>query len=160
MAFGAFSNNFDMRQKYALAFTTPLTHYHAHAFIVRCFDDRFRPVFEKFLKAQKIKNADFESVAGGAKIFASPERKSDRDFMFRELEKSIKLHHAKRVILFTHYDCGAYGGIKRFGDNEEKQYEFHRTEHKRAVAALKIKFADMRIETYFMDRKGIIKILS
>ncbi len=147
-----------MKSKPIVSHKSDMAHYHAQAFIVRCFDDRFRPAFEKFLTAQKIKHADFESVAGGAKIFASPERKSDRDFMFRELEKSIKLHHTKRVMLFTHYDCGAYGGIARFGgSSEEKQSAFHIAENKRALEAVKMKFPGLRIETYFIDREGIIK---
>ena len=147
-----------MKLKLLTRHKSDLTHYTAQAFIVRCFDDRFRPAFEKFLAAQKIKHADIESVAGGAKIFASPERKSDRDFMFRELEKSIRLHHTKRVMLFTHYDCGAYGGIRRFGGSAEKHMVFHRTEHKRALDAVKLKFPELKIDTYFIDRDGIIKV--
>lgn len=146
-----------MRQKHIFIHATPLAHYTAQAFIVRCFDDRFRTAFEKFLKTQKITRADLESVAGGTKIFASPERKSDRDFMFRELEKSIRFHHAKRVMLFTHYDCGAYGGLARFRGDEKKQFTHHAREHTRARAAVRKNFPSLRVETYFMDKNSIIK---
>ena len=120
-----------MEKKYAFVQATPLHHYTAGAFIVRCFDDRFRPVFEKFLSLQKIKHADFTSVAGGAKALASPERKSDREFLLREIEKSIKLHRTRRVILFTHYDCGAYGGMARFSGDPEKQFALHKMSSKK-----------------------------
>lgn len=146
-----------MKTTSIISHKTKLGHYAAQAFIVRCFDDRFRGAFEKFLKHKKIRHADFESVAGGAKIFASPERKSDREFMIRELEKSIKLHHTKRVILFTHADCGAYGGIARFGGDEVLQDAFHQGEHKKAREAIKMKFPNMPIDTYFIDARGVIK---
>lgn len=146
-----------MTQKYIFIHATRLTHHHAQAFVVRCFDDRFRAVFEKFLKAQKITHADFESVAGGAKIFSSPEKAGDRDFMLRELEKSIRLHHTKRVMLFTHDDCGAYRGRARFGDDEKKQFAYHEGEHKKAKAVVRTKFPKLKIETYFIDSRGIVK---
>lgn len=146
-----------MEQKYFFYHKTILGHYAADAFIVRCFDDRFRPAFEKFLKAQKIKHADVESPAGGAKIFASPEKAGDRDFMLRELEKSIRLHHATRVMLFTHYDCGAYGGRARFDYDEKKQFAFHAGEHKKARDIIRKRFPRMKTVTYFIDARGVIK---
>jgi len=145
------------KQHYTITHKSHLSHYAAQAFIVRCFDDRFRGASEKFLKTKKIRHADVESVAGGAKIFASPERKSDREFMIRELEKSIKLHKTRRVILFTHADCGAYGGMARFGGDAARQDAFHRGEHKKAREVIKIAFPHLPVETYFIDLKGIIK---
>lgn len=147
-----------MRKNYIFVHATPLAHYSAQAFIVRCFDDRFRAAFEKFLVRKKIKKADIESVAGGAKIFSSPERAADRDFMFRELEKSIKLHHTKRVMLFTHEDCGAYGGLARFTGDEKAETAFHRAELHGAAAAVRQRFPHIAIETYFIDGKGVMKI--
>ncbi|MEK7541518.1 MAG: carbonic anhydrase, partial [Patescibacteria group bacterium] len=143
------------KQRYIISHASPLGHYAAQAFVVRCFDERFRAACEKFLAREKIKKADVESVAGGAKIFSSPEKAGDRDFMLRELEKSIKLHHTKRVMLFTHYDCGAYGGIVRFDGDEEKQFSFHQTELRKAAAEVRQKFPDLAVETYFMDKEGI-----
>ena len=147
-----------MTHRCIFRYKTPLTHYTAQAFVVRCFDDRFRSAFEKFLAAKKINHLDLESVAGGAKIFASPERKSDRDFLFRELEKSIRLHGTKRVMLFTHYDCGAYGGLARFGGDQEKQFMLHQAELTKAKVALIRKFPNIAVETYFIGATGVIKI--
>lgn len=149
-----------MSQEYIFSYPTSLDHYTADAFVVRCFDNRFWRVFHKFTKAQNLKHIDLESVAGGAKIFSSPEQEGDRDFMLRELEKSIKLHHTKKIMLFTHHDCGAYGGFEKFEDDAEKEFAFHTEEHKKAAAAIHEKFPDMAIETYFLDTEGIIKIIS
>lgn len=141
---------------YAYRHTTALDHYTAQAFVLRCFDDRFWKAFKNFLKAQGLHRIDPESVAGGAKVFASPEQESDRDFMLRELEKSMRLHHTSRVMLFTHSDCGAYGGLARFGGDEEGQFEFHQGELAKAKTAVLEKFPDITVETYFIDKDGII----
>lgn len=149
-----------MNQEHIFTYSTPLDHYTADAFVVRCFDNRFWGVFHKFIKAQNLKQIDLESVAGGAKIFSSPEQESDRDFMLRELEKSITLHHTKKVMLFAHHDCGAYGGFGKFRNDREKEFAFHREEYQKAAEALRQQFPDMAVETYFIDAKGVIKIMS
>lgn len=140
------------------SYRTDLTHYTADAFVVRCFDNRFWPVFHKFIKSLGMNHIDLESVAGGAKIFASPEQERDRDFMTRELEKSIRLHHTKKVMLFTHHDCGAYGGSARFEGDAARQHAFHEEELHKAEAYTREKFPALGIETYFIDTEGIMKM--
>ncbi|MDP3772096.1 MAG: hypothetical protein Q8Q94_01815 [bacterium] len=137
-------------------FTTDLTHYTAEAFAVRCFDNRFWKAFHAFIKNKKLGHIDTESVAGGAKIFASPEMESDRDFMFRELEKSIQLHHTRCVMLFTHHDCGAYGGLARFGGDSAAELAFHREEHANARAVILTRFPDLVAGSYFISADEII----
>jgi len=148
-----------MNHHYIFSHPTSLDHYTADAFVVWCFDNRFWDVFHTFIKARNLKHIDLESVAGGAKIFSSPEQEGDRDFMLRELEKSIKLHHTKKVMLFTHHDCGAYGGFGKFENNVEQEFAFHAKEHGKAANAIHEKFHDTPIETYFTDDRGIVKIL-
>lgn len=147
-----------MTREYIFSYPTSLDHYAADAFVVRCFDNRFWGVFHKFIKAQGLKYIDLESVAGGAKIFSSPEQEGDRDFMLRELEKSLKLHHTKKVMLFTHHDCGAYGGFTKFEHDAEKEIAFHAEEHRKATAAICERFPDLSIEVYFMDEQGVIAL--
>ena len=137
---------------------SPTKHYHADAFAVRCFDDRFRAVFFGFMGEQCPNAFDFESVAGGAKVLTSPEYESDREFILRELEKSITLHKTKRVMLFTHYDCGAYGGFARFEKNEEKQFAFHQEELRKGAGVVRARFPDLTVETYFIDMQGVVKV--
>lgn len=144
---------------YIFSHPTSLDHYVADAFVVRCFDNRFWGVFHKFIKAQGMKHIDLESVAGGAKIFSSPEQEGDLDFMLRELEKSIKLHHTKKVMLFTHHDCGAYGGFMRFENSTEQELAFHKEGHRKAMEVIRGRFQNIMVETYFIDNRGIIKIL-
>lgn len=142
--------------KYIFLHPASLDHYHAQAFVIRCFDDRFSPTFTEFFCAQEIKHFDLESVAGGAKILASPENKSDREFMLRELAASIQLHGTSRVMLFTHHDCGAYGGFARFHESEE-EFAFHQEEHRKAAQAIHARFPDLGVETYFIDSRGVAR---
>ena len=144
-------------RKYIFRHESDFTHYTADAFVVRCFDNRFWPAFHRYIKSLGLKHIDVESVAGGAKIFSSPEKAGDRGFMLRELEKSIHLHHTKKVILFTHQDCGAYGGSARFsGDQEEKN--FHTRELRGAEEIVSKEFPNLVIETYFIDKEGIVNV--
>ncbi|KKW21272.1 MAG: hypothetical protein A2131_00595 [Candidatus Sungbacteria bacterium GWC2_49_10] len=145
-----------MEKNYVFYHKTDLEHYTADAFTVRCVDDRFWKAFKYFLRAENITRIDPKSPAGGAKIFSSPEKEGDRDFMLREIDISIKLHGVKRAMLFTHHDCGAYGGFKHFGENPEEEYQFHVTEHHKAREVIRDRFPDLRVETYFIDEKGVI----
>lgn len=145
-------------QPYVFQHPADFRHYTAQAFVLRCFDDRFYKTFKNFLRGRGFQHLDPASVAGGAKVLASPEQESDRDFILRELEKSIRLHHTSRVMLFTHYDCGAYGGIARFDGNEEKQFAFHQEELRKAATVIRGKFPGLTIETYFMDKGGVVEV--
>lgn len=145
-----------MEKNYVFYHTTDLAHYIAEAFTVRCVDDRFWKTFKYFLRAENIKRIDPKSPAGGAKIFSSPEKESDRDFMMREIETSVRLHGVKRVMLFTHHDCGAYGGFKRFNENPEEEYQFHAAEHRKAREVIRDRFPDLSVDTYFIDERGIV----
>ncbi len=144
--------------KYIYQHKSPLEHYKTDAFAVRCFDDRFRDAFFGFMDEQCPNAFDFESVAGGAKALASPEHETDREFMLRELEKSIKLHHTTRVMLFVHYDCGAYGGLARFDGDEQAQFAFLVAELHKAAGVITARFPDLTIELYSIDVDGIISV--
>lgn len=134
-----------------------LAHYEAEALTLRCVDDRFWKVFKEFLKSKHYVHIDPKSPAGGLKVFASPEFETDREFFVREIEKSIKLHSIKRVMLFSHADCGAYGGRAKFNGNKDAEFAFHVEEHKKARRFLQEKFpAAFPIETYFIDESGVI----
>ena len=98
------------------------------------------------------------SVAGGAKVLASPEKETDRDFMLREIEKSIRLHHTPKVMLFTHTDCGVYGGLSRFDGDAAEEFKLHTAEHARAQNSIRERFPDIAVESYFLDKEGVRKI--
>lgn len=138
-----------------LAFDSPQGHYTADACVVWCYDDRFYKLLKAFGKAQGFKNIDLVKVAGGAKALAagaSPER----DFVLGQIVTSLRLHHAKRVILMLHRDCGAYGGSKNFQDAETEQS--HYVDQLKAAKDFLGKEATVPVDAYFADFDGLYKI--
>ncbi len=133
---------------------TEKDHYTAGACVVWCYDNRFWNLFNEFLKAQEIKNFDPIVIAGGSKSLASPDNESEREFLLKQIELSIKLHHTDRVILMNHSDCGGYGGLKKFGD-EEKEFTAHKGELEAARKVVESRFPGIRIDTVFADFEGI-----
>jgi carbonic anhydrase len=131
--------------------------YQAAAFVLCCFDARFRHVFDAFIRHVGFEYIDVVSVAGGGKILASPEEASDRAFLLREIATSRQLHNTQRVLVMTHRDCGAYGGETRFQGDEEEEFTFHTAEHAKARAVLTAAFPDMRVETFFLDTHGVYR---
>ncbi len=145
-------------RQYVYEEKSSLEHYTAGAFVVRCFDNRFWRVIKHFIKDSGLKHIDTESLAGGAKVFASPDKPGDADYMLRELDKSIRLHHTKKVMLFTHHDCGAYGGFVKFNGDHDAELKFHEAELKKAAEIVIKHFPQLEVETYFVDDKGVVKV--
>lgn len=129
--------------------------YHCDAAVIWCFDHRFDLGFRKFLKRLGVVYADPVKVAGGAKLLASPDHESDRDFVIEQIRKSVHLHGTTRVILMTHSDCGAYGGLAAFRGDSAAEAGYHQRELTRAAANLKAAIPEIDVEGYFVDFEGI-----
>src|SRR5262249_60292525 len=78
--------------------------YQAAAFVLCCFDARFRHVFDAFFRHVGFEYIDVVSVAGGGKILASPEEARDRAFLLREVHTSHHLHNTQRGVEMPHRD--------------------------------------------------------
>ena len=122
-------------------------HYKADACIVWCFDDRFSPLLESFMREKQFSHIDLIKIAGGAKDLASPADASAREYLLDQIAKSIKLHHAPLVILMAHSECGAYDG--------SMDENFYIAELKKAANVVKEKFPEISIESYFADFEGM-----
>lgn len=137
-------------------FDAPREKYHCDAAILWCFDNRFELGFRKFLKRIGVMNSDPIKLAGGAKVLASPEHESDREFVLDQIRKSIRLHGTKRVILMLHSDCGAYGGLAAgFQGNAAAEAAHHQRELQLAAANLRAAIPEVEVQGYFVDFEGI-----
>jgi hypothetical protein len=137
-------------------FDAPREKYQCDAAVVWCFDNRFDAGFRKFLKRIGVYNSDPIKIAGGAKSLASPDHESDCEFVIGQIQKSIRLHGAPRVILMLHSDCGAYGGLTAgFGGDAAAEREHHRKEMEKAKANLAAAIPGIRVEGYFVDFEGV-----
>jgi len=63
---------------------------------------------------------DVISLAGASKSLADGSDEI-KDFFLQQVSVSIDLHHADRVIIFHHSDCGAYGKEFTFASKEEEK---------------------------------------
>lgn len=149
--------------KEILAVKSPKEHYRARACIVWCFDSRFRNALFEFAESQNLEPYDLVMIAGGAKSLASPKNKSDRDYLLDQIGISLKLHRAEKIVLMTHSDCGAYDGLKSFGNDPKAELEKHQSELSVAQSAVK-KFltannlAQTPVEIVFVDFEAVRKI--
>jgi carbonic anhydrase len=136
-------------------FDAPRESYQCDAAIVWCFDNRFNLSFAKFLKKRGVENSDPIKIAGGAKCLASPERETDRAFVLDQIEKSIRLHGTKLVILMVHSDCGAYGGLMAFGGDARVEAQSQELELRRAADCLQKAIPGIGVQAYFVDFEGV-----
>jgi carbonic anhydrase len=140
-------------------FDSPREHYRAEAVVVWCFDHRFHLAFAKYLKRNGVLNTDIVKVAGGAKSLASPARETDREFILDQIRTSIRLHRTQRVILMTHSDCGAYGGLAGgFGGDAQAEAQRHEHELRRAAECVREAVPDIGVGCYFVDFEGVSEV--
>jgi len=91
-------------------FDCPPEHYQADACVISCYDFRFEAQLRKFLRRRGVAAYDQVKIPGSVKAIAQPDRDTDRDFVVDMVRISMRLHGARRLMLFGHRECGAYGG--------------------------------------------------
>jgi carbonic anhydrase len=136
-------------------FDSPRPVYRADATVVACFDHRIQLAWAKYLKRIGIESTDVIRIGGGARVLASPPREQDRQFILDHIRTSIRLHEAPKVILMTHSDCGAYGGIGAFGGDPVVEAAFHETELRKAAEFVRQEFPDREVQICFVDFEGV-----
>lgn len=142
-----------------LQFKSSQKHYQADACIVWCFDDRFSKLLRKFTKDQVFKYFDLIKIGGGAKALADKNNKADQKFVVKQIQTSLQLHHPKTIILMTHSDCGAYGGLAAFGNNQIFEQKKHCAFLREAKKNLQQELPpSVKIKTVFADFNGLKEI--
>lgn len=76
------------------------------------------------------------------------------DTILGQIDIAKRLHHIKKVILINHEDCGAYGDPPAGGP------EKHAEDLKNAAAALKQRYLDLAVETYYLHLDGAFEQIS
>jgi carbonic anhydrase len=129
-------------------------HYKAEVCVIWCFDHRVADVLNFTLAAYQ--SYDLITLAGGAKGLA--QEGPDCDFLVKQIETSIQLHDTKKILISNHSDCGAYGGLKAFDNDSEKEREFHEGELKKAKSFLQSRFPGVKIEALYVDFETIYEV--
>lgn len=110
---------------------------------VLCMDYRFWPNTLPLLE-EKYGEFDLVEIAGGSKSLVSPLEPEDKVTLLENISISIKLHHAERIILTNHIDCGAYGGSVKF-KTHDKELVFHKAELGKAEKLIEKKFPELEV---------------
>ncbi|MFH1583104.1 MAG: carbonic anhydrase [Candidatus Falkowbacteria bacterium] len=114
------------------------------AVVLTCIDFRFwRETLEYVEKELGIKSFDFPSLPGAAK--AINECLKEADLAMQCVSVPCDLHHAKKLVIVNHQDCGAYGGSKFFNGDGAIEQKFHEEELKKAKAKVFKKYSDLEI---------------
>jgi hypothetical protein len=137
-------------------FDTPRDGRRCDAAVVWRLDNRFEPAFLKFLKRIGVQYSDSIRIAAGARLLASPEHESDREFVLAQIRKSIRLHGPARTILMPHSDCGAYGGLAgKFGGDPPAGRQHHLEKMERAKATLRAEMPGVQVDGRLVDFEGV-----
>src|SRR5688572_16528646 len=125
--------------------------YQADATVLACPDARFEIVLRKLLKRLGITRPDVIRIVGGPKALSSG-TDAEHCFVVEQLRASQRLHHARRVLLIAHSDCGAYGGLSgRFEGDRQRERAFHELELSRAAVAVSTSLGHSEIDRCFID---------
>ena len=117
--------------------------HHCEAVVLTCIDFRFWRETVEFIENElKIKTFDFPSLPGSAKAI---NESNDETFVFGCISVPVELHHAGKIVIINHQDCGAYGGSAKFDGDDKAEQEFHETELKKAKEKISAKYPDKEI---------------
>jgi hypothetical protein len=106
---------------------TPFNYKDIHsceAVVLCCIDFRFWKETMKFVEEELgIKSYDFPKMPGSAK--AINDCQNEIDVPMKCIGVPCDLHHAEKIVIVNHADCGAYGGSKEFKGDLEAEQKFH-----------------------------------
>lgn len=124
----------------AKVFSAPFDFKDVHACeaaVLSCIDFRFRKQTMKFVNEYLGLIAyDILKFPGSAKVI---NERIDNEVVFEIVSLPFKLHHAKKIVIINHEDCGAYGGSGKFS-NKEAEQKFHEEELRKAKGIINDKF--------------------
>lgn len=114
------------------------------AVVLCCIDFRFwKETLEFVEKELKLVSFDFPSLPGSAK--AINDCNDEKELAFSCISIPIELHHAKKIVIVNHQDCGAYGGSRKFNGDYEAEQKFHENELKKAKEKILEKYPDKEV---------------
>lgn len=90
--------------------------------LIRCMDFRLRDELLNWIEGSGLFEGGFDviSLAGSSKSLSDGSQEI-KDYFLQQVSVSTDLHHADRVIVFHHSDCGAYAKDYSFISKEEEK---------------------------------------
>ena len=119
------------------------------ALVLTCSDFRFKSAERAFAEASGLTD-DYDLIArpGAARLIVAPRSPAMRDTLLDEVRLLWSVHHFPRILLVNHVSCRAYDDIA----TSENELALHAEHLQRAASMLAEGYADVRVETYLVDR--------
>lgn len=123
--------------------------------VIQCSDYRFIHYISEFLKeGLSLVGYDLVSVPGSAFFFASYLFPKFQWVGRRWLKFFVKYHGTKRVIIFSHHDCGWYKVLNAVEKFTEKLHQDQKSDVENMLKAMEDLLEGISIEHYFVDLDG------
>jgi hypothetical protein len=123
--------------------------------VIQCMDHRFHPFVRDHLAEEHnidLDRTDQLTDAGASKQVVEGEF-ADRSILAK------RLHDVKNVFIYDHLDCGAFGGLEAFDNDEQKEMEAHVQSQARAREAISKVLPQMLVRTFVINMDGeVIKL--
>lgn len=132
----------------------------AKACIVSCMDFRFQKKVQHFLETKHLLGAADEIIiAGGTRDFIAPVDKKDGEYVWKELELSLKLHNPDKIVFIDHQDCGGYAqdGTIPNGLNKTTDKAKHLEYFTKLKAKLNTKYPGKEVLFFYAPLTGEIE---
>ena len=106
--------------------------------VITCIDFRFQKMITDWL-AENYSGKTFDriSIAGSSK---------NLDFVIKQIDISVALHHIKEVLVIHHEECGAYG--------LESTLEKHTQDLQKTKTEILKKYPELSVSLYYLQLDG------
>jgi carbonic anhydrase len=126
----------------------------AHAFVLACIDPRFTKMLADYLIHNKELMNDYDLFAlAGAELGAN-DKKNWKKVLKEHIDIAIQLHNIKKVLVFSHMDCGAYKEFK--GIRKDDDPHIHIVELNKLRKFMKRCYPTLEYCGYIMGTNGHI----
>jgi carbonic anhydrase len=118
--------------------------------VITCMDHRYQEPIGKLLKEKHnvdINHVDRLAIGGSSKGVAD-------GTLMPSIQIAFDKHHARNVWLFDHTDCGGFGGLNAFENDEQKEAQAHFESLDRAQEALHKLLPELLVVTYVIGLDG------
>jgi len=124
--------------------------------LIHCMDFRLIEETKKWMKKNNLINdCDVISIAGASKALIDSDN-NIQEFLLKQIRVSIDLHHATKIIIVHHNDCGAYALDYGF-ENEDEEFAQQLEDMNNVSQLLENCFSDVEIIRVWaqMNENGI-----
>lgn len=118
--------------------------------VITCMDLRFHKITRQVLLEDykvDVEESDRLILAGSSKAVAD-------GTLIPQIEKSHELHGISNVWVVDHADCGGFGGIAAFENDESKEAQAHFESMARAQEAIHKVLPELVVTTFLINLDG------